>query len=432
MNSLLKIGSVTRKKKQLLKDSLQTHLDTSILEVKSTYGLDKGGTIGNCDESTTLCSVLEAIFLHGLKNSLLNRVTQILTGPDSRAMPQPSFWGPLLVFSHQQMIKQIQSLSQLTTEIGYCRAWIRQSLNDCMLANYLCYIKRDNSALKPYYDHWAYIRDPNLVEVAQRLIETLDDVKFELACNSSLLNSWSNLPLLLAGIWSPPMKSCPIVDAVDVAKTIADEPIENADEGETTSSSSIGIESFNSSQSLFHNINDIVEDGVLKIILANDRADTILCELSNNFNGSDATDENVAQKSSNNLTDTVSADNAVAKDPLQSSGVETPEDKVVNGSTTEDASKDKDTATATAGNSLIGKVGWSTSLDDSQSPVTSSVISESENVNVCTFNENSSYEALIKSYQSTHSTPSKVHEFMNEYSRKIIVEKKSKAESKVL
>lgn len=65
----------------------------------------------------TLCASIEAIFLHGLKDSLLNRVTEALSGPDFDAIPQPSFWGPLLVFSHRGIIDQIQGFSQLNTEV---------------------------------------------------------------------------------------------------------------------------------------------------------------------------------------------------------------------------------------------------------------------------------------------------------------------------
>lgn len=112
------------------------------------------------------------------------RVTEVLSGPDVDAMPQPSFWGPLLIFSHRQIIDQIQSLQQVTTEVGYCRAWIRLALNEGMLSSYLASIRRDNSALNPYYSRAAFIRDVDLVKVAQRHVESFDHVRFELACNS--------------------------------------------------------------------------------------------------------------------------------------------------------------------------------------------------------------------------------------------------------
>jgi len=447
MNSLLRtVNSVTmgNKKMMLIRDSLQMHLNTSIVEIQSADEPGDDGVISNCDEATSLCAVLEAIFLHGLKDSLLNRVTQALSGPDFDAMPQPSFWGPLLVFSHRQIIKQIQSLSQITTEVGYCRAWIRQTLNDGTLANYLCYIKQNGSALKPYYNRWAYIRDPDLVEVTQRSMETLENVSFRLACNSSLLNFWSNTPLLLAGIWSPPMKSCPIVSAVDIAKTITSEQTdnENMDEVETASSiaSSVGIESFNSSQSAFSNITSILtEDGALKIILADNRSDTIISELPNNSGSNSRTRRNdVAQGSSNSPIDPANngEERKYAEEaPNSDAGEKRVNIDIVVADTknrrSEDApSKDNvnDATAATVGNSLIGKLGWSTSFEDCQSSLASSVIYESGANAPRTSGDGTSYKALLESYQNTQGTPPEVREFVKQYTKRK-TEEESKAES---
>jgi len=444
MNSLLKtVNSMGNKKRVLIRDSLQMHLNTSIVEIQSADEPGNDGVISNCDEATSLCAVLEAIFLHGLKDSLLNRVTQALSGPDFDAMPQPSFWGPLLVFSHRQIIKQIQSLSQITTEVGYCRAWIRQTLNDGTLANYLCYIKQNSSALKPYYNRWAYIRDPDLVEVTQRSMEALDNVSFKLACNSSLLNFWSNTPLLLAGIWSPPMKSCPIVSAVDIAKTISSEQTdnENMEEVETASSiaSSVGIESFNSSQSAFSNITNILtEDGALKIILADNRSENIISELSNNSGNSKAQRNNVAQGSNNSPIDTEIKDGEERKEveaPNSDAGEKDANIDVVadikDPSSEDTPPKDNvnDATAATVGNSLIGKLGWSTSFEDCQSSLASSVIYESGANAPRTSGDGTSYKALLESYQNTQGTLPEVHEFVKQYTKRKTEEEESKAES---
>ncbi len=97
----------------LVRESLQQQLNVTVMEVMSAPGVMEGRPVEICDESLALLSAIEALFLHGLKDSLLNRVTEVLSGPDYDAMPQPSFWGPLLVFSHRGIIDQIQSLSQV-------------------------------------------------------------------------------------------------------------------------------------------------------------------------------------------------------------------------------------------------------------------------------------------------------------------------------
>ncbi len=50
------------------------------------------------------CEVLEAIFLHGLKETFLGRLSSRLGSEFSPRMPEPSFWTFALVFSHKQVI----------------------------------------------------------------------------------------------------------------------------------------------------------------------------------------------------------------------------------------------------------------------------------------------------------------------------------------
>ena len=391
--------------------------------MQSAPGVEENDTVGNCDESMTLCSVLEAIFLHGLKDSLLNRVTEVLSGPDFNAVPQPSFWGPLLVFSHRQIIDQIQTLSQLTTEVGYCRAWIRLALNEGLLASYFCSIKRDNSALKPYYNRSAFIRDTDLVEVAQRLIESLDNICFKLACNSSLLNFWSNTPLLLAGIWSPPMKSCPIFSAVDIAKTITTELTDGDNFDEVETASSIGsLGSFNSSQSALNNAGCITEDEALKIILANKKSNNIgIDHLTNNSRGTPPlkeeeeeqdlqTGEEIEKKISNNGSPKYNAEINICNN-IEDLGV---------GHTVENHETLQSIVSTTVGNSLIGRLGWSTSFEDCESSLTSSAVSHDSGTNAArTPGDGPTYDAIIQSYHTVgNASVLDLQEFLKKYPKK--------------
>ncbi|XP_071862412.1 pleckstrin homology and RUN domain containing M1 [Bombus fervidus] len=423
MNSFLKTVNPMNKRIVLIRESLQKQLNISVMEMQSAPGVEENDTVGNCDESMTLCSVLEAIFLHGLKDSLLNRVTEVLSGPDFNAVPQPSFWGPLLVFSHRQIIDQIQTLSQLTTEVGYCRAWIRLALNEGLLASYFCSIKRDNSALKPYYNRSAFIRDTDLVEVAQRLIESLDNICFKLACNSSLLNFWSNTPLLLAGIWSPPMKSCPIFSAVDIAKTITTELTDGDNFDEVETASSIGsLGSFNSSQSALNNAGCITEDEALKIILANKKSNNIgIDHLTNNSRGTPSlkeeeeeqdlqTGEEIEKKISNNGSPKYNAEINICNN-TEDLGV---------GHIVENHETLQNIVSTTVGNSLIGRLGWSTSFEDCESSLTSSVVSHDSGTNAArTPGDGPTYDAIIQSYHTVgNASVLDLQEFLKKYPKK--------------
>ncbi|XP_043278921.1 uncharacterized protein Plekhm1 [Venturia canescens] len=469
MNTFLKrVHSRTSRRNNVVKDSLQKQLNLSVMEMQGTAGASEGMPVGNCDESMTLCSVLEAIFLHGLKDSLLNRVTEVLSGPDFEAMPQPSFWGPLLVFSHREIIDQIQGMSQITSEVGYCRAWIRLAMNQGLLSSYLASIRRDNSALKPYYERAAFIRDPDLVDVAQRLVESLDYVNFELACNSSLLNFWSNTPLLMAAIWAPPMKSCPVFSAVDIAKTIISDVSANDNIEDIETASSIGsLSSFNSSQSMLNNISSFSEDDAFKMILKRDVDDSPGAGARENNSPSARpaakvyrlkkrkeeeirTDEALPSASKSiKSREKVLAELAGSRETIneESERASTRDNEILssenettkNGDTSDEPEIAKDiekldvAGLGTIGNSLVGRPGWSTSLEDGESSMTASVISQTS---VKTPGEGSTYDALIKSYRPTgYTTSPDLDEFLDKYNNgeePVKSEPKPKPEIKVL
>lgn len=173
------------------------------------------------DNTQSLCATIEAIFLHGLKDSFLWQTVNILVGSgadEANRRPSPTFWSPLLIFSHKSAIEQIQSMSQISSEIGYCRCWIRQSLNDCLLSSYFSNMRKSSDALTPYYQRTAFVRDPDFMELAESLIGGLEAcVSFNLPLNSSLLNQWTDLPLQLSGLYTPSLQSFPIASGIDVA-----------------------------------------------------------------------------------------------------------------------------------------------------------------------------------------------------------------------
>ncbi|CAK9820363.1 Pleckstrin homology domain-containing family M member 3 [Anthophora quadrimaculata] len=411
MNSFLKtVNSMTNNRSVIVRDSLQKQLNICVMEIQDT------------------------------RDSLLNRVTEVLSGPDFDAVPQPSFWGPLLVFSHRQIIDQIQALSQLTTEVGYCRAWIRLALNEGLLASYFSSIRRDNSALKPYYNQSAFIRDVDLVEVAQKLIESLDYLHFELACNSSLLNFWSNTPLLLAGIWSPPLKSCPVFSAVDIAKTITTELTEEENISEVETASSIGsLGSFNSSQSALNNGTYNTKDEALKIMLANKK--------SSHFDADDLTDHSkndvpLKEEEKQNVQEEVQKEEkhdevenkCLSNDsPKNDVEVEMASDveNVPIENTVQNHETSHDTVATTVGNSLIGRLGWSTSFEDCESSMKTSTISHDSGTDAPhTPYDGPTYDAIIQSYQNTgNASVTDLQEFLKKYPEKQLSDNETKVQS---
>ncbi|CAG9576022.1 unnamed protein product [Danaus chrysippus] len=214
-----------RSRDTILKESLINNLSECVKDIQYNSQFEENfhSVLGSTDSTNTLCMALEAVFLHGLKDTFLRKAKNVISGdPDYR--PQSSFWPLVLVLSHRQNIDQISALPQINTEIGQCRAWLRIALNDCLLSSYMSTLLKNISAVKPFYNRSAFVCDSEILEMAQKLIEGLETcVQFNLPINSSLLNQWPEQVLMQAGIWVPTMRVAPISAGLDVASTLTDE-----------------------------------------------------------------------------------------------------------------------------------------------------------------------------------------------------------------
>lgn len=244
----------------------------------------------------------------------------------------------------------------MNTEIGQCRAWIRLVVNDCLLSSYLMLIRQDIRAIRAYYNTHALMRDSELLDVAQRLIEGLESFKtFALPCNSSLLNSWPLPTLLLAGIWAPTLRSCPISSGVDVAESLQTASSVNSETCSLASAISLNSHSSGLGQILALN-----EDEALKIILAK-HSDTAVVE-------------NVEDlKTSSGVSECESRNEVVQTTPGE----------------------------FILGNSLLKKSGWSCDENQVSTSNESGVVEGSSSQNVGSIGTNPadhSFNALIESY----------------------------------
>uniref|UniRef100_A0A6B2EL96 RUN domain-containing protein n=1 Tax=Phlebotomus kandelakii TaxID=1109342 RepID=A0A6B2EL96_9DIPT len=207
----------------IIKKSLISALSENAREIQFEYAENNCELLELTESTNSFCTTIEAIFLHGIKGSFVRKTISVIANEINRR-PEPSFWPILLIFSHKQFIDQIQSLSQVNKDIGYCRAWIRLLINDGLLSSHLKTIRNDSSALNPYYNRHALLKDHDRLEVAERILEGVEScIQFKLPFNSSLLNQWTDQPLQMAGIWTPPLKSYPIVSGVDVASSLSDD-----------------------------------------------------------------------------------------------------------------------------------------------------------------------------------------------------------------
>lgn len=108
MNRFLKSvkSATTNNKEDIVKKSITSHLSNSVKEIQYTGVEDTNVRSEDIVEAANaLCISIEAMFLHGLKDTLSRRFKRAIADVDER--PEPNFWAPLLVISHKQIIDQV-------------------------------------------------------------------------------------------------------------------------------------------------------------------------------------------------------------------------------------------------------------------------------------------------------------------------------------
>lgn len=93
-----------------IKKAITTQLSETIKEIQ-LCGIEENMLSDSLDveeATSSLCCAIEAMFLHGFKDSLTLRFRKVIADVDDR--PDPSFWAPLLVISHKEIIKQVNKL----------------------------------------------------------------------------------------------------------------------------------------------------------------------------------------------------------------------------------------------------------------------------------------------------------------------------------
>ena len=261
------------------KTSVKAKLIESIKDLQIEYAEGNPAAPIETNELTySLVTVLESIFIHGLKGQI-SRV--LVKSTNTRNLPQPCFWPFVLVFSHRETIHHIDGLTAVTTDIGRSRAWIRLALNDCLLGSYLVAMVNDKATLRRHYLRQSILRDSDLMDVLIRYLNGIELYRFDLALNSGLLNRWATGPLVLAGLCvsdSGEAASTTTVNAIDAAAMLetGTDPLEadaTSVSGPAYASSSGGVSNNESFEVIarpagYLNRGLLNEDEALKLILA--------------------------------------------------------------------------------------------------------------------------------------------------------------------
>ncbi|XP_039177558.1 pleckstrin homology domain-containing family M member 1-like isoform X2 [Crotalus tigris] len=186
-------------KKQLVNSikALQKHYVTSDALVPS-----------DDQDANTLCCVLEAVFVHGLKTKHIKAEIGAKGRKHGGRLPQPVFWTLLKSVTHRNIISELENLIFINTDVGRCRAWLRLALNDGLMECYLKLLLHEKSQLFEYYHSSALLLDTEEVEFLLSYLQGLSSLAFDLSYKSAVLNEWTITPLSLSGL-------CPAWELLD-------------------------------------------------------------------------------------------------------------------------------------------------------------------------------------------------------------------------
>nr|KAF6296623.1 pleckstrin homology and RUN domain containing M1 [Myotis myotis] len=153
-------------------------------------------------DANTMCSALEAVFIHGLhaKHVRAEAGGKRKKSAYQKPLPQPVFWPLLKAITHKHTISDLEHLVFVSTDVGRCRAWLRLALNDGLMECYLKLLLQEPARLCEYYQPSALLRDPEESEFLLSFLQGLTSLSFELSYKSSILNEWTLTPLALSGL----------------------------------------------------------------------------------------------------------------------------------------------------------------------------------------------------------------------------------------
>ncbi|XP_051499708.1 pleckstrin homology domain-containing family M member 1 isoform X2 [Apus apus] len=211
---------------------IKQQLVTAIKALQKQYVTSDAVVTSDDGNANSLCSALEAVFVHGLK---AKHIKMESGGKGKKAggrgpLPQPVFWGLLKSITHRNIVSELEQLIFITTDVGRCRAWLRLALNDGLVECYLKLLLREKSRLPEFYQTTALLLDAEECEFLLSYLQGLTSLTFQLSYKSAVLNEWTITPLSLSGL-------CPVSELLEPLTSSTSQPHRKASLGSISQSS---------------------------------------------------------------------------------------------------------------------------------------------------------------------------------------------------
>ncbi|KAM8837338.1 pleckstrin homology domain-containing family M member 1 isoform 1-T1 [Spinachia spinachia] len=180
---------------------IKEKLAQSLKALQKRYVTSDAVVTSDDGDANLLCCALEAVFIHGIRSKYIRSETGGRSRKGDRgSLPQPFFWSLLKAVTHRDVVKELEKISFVSTDVGRCRSWLRLALNHGLLECYLTSLFREGSKLRAHYQASAFLLNAEEREVLLSYLQGLGSLTFSLSYKSAVLNEWTTTPLALAGL----------------------------------------------------------------------------------------------------------------------------------------------------------------------------------------------------------------------------------------
>ncbi|EDV27359.1 uncharacterized protein TRIADDRAFT_52974 [Trichoplax adhaerens] len=152
-------------------ESERKHLRDRLLDAikQCQIRFKEGQDIATDNDSTVicLCIQLEAVLQHGLKvikkkDSFAWPVKNLMSYISPEPEPEPCFWNWVKKYLSELELSRLDSLTNISSDIGRGRAWLRCMLNERCLEKFFGKVVADPSIIRKFYESYAFMLDTEL------------------------------------------------------------------------------------------------------------------------------------------------------------------------------------------------------------------------------------------------------------------------------
>lgn len=199
------------------RENLLVNLLESVKLCQTKFGSRNELATESDSQVSNLCRSLEEVFNHGLRTkpqykapSALDHVTDIVAHTFRNSQETPCFWHFVRIFLTRHELERYLSLSNVRTDIGRGRAWLRSALNERSLERYLQLLLANPKDGLVFYHDWALLLDQELNSTLPNMAAGLGAILFAIGIDDSKLNGVAGSSNTCPISKSEPVLSVPI------------------------------------------------------------------------------------------------------------------------------------------------------------------------------------------------------------------------------